>query len=333
MAHEITNANGKYEFAYTGQAPWHGLGQVMAAAATKDDVIKAAGLDWVVLPEPVFLAGGELIKGYKANVRSDTRETLGVVSDNYKVFQNGQGFQFLDTVIGSAGAHYHTAGSIRRGRQVFACAKLPGTIVVTEADQIEKYLLMVLGHDGSCGNHFRFTGVRVVCANTLGAALGGHAQYQYTMRHVGDLDAQVREARVALGIGNRYFEVAGEAYRALSAKQITEGLLDTFLSGFVPVPTVDAASSDEAKAARDRALVIHGQIKTLFESGLGADLPGVKGTAWGAVNAAIEWAERVRPARKDGEARVGSGEAYLFGPVGQELRNRAFTSGLALIGN
>lgn len=105
MAHELTQANGKWSFAYTGQAPWHGLGQVLAAEATKDDMIKAAGLDWVVLPSPIYLDGDKLIEGFRANVRSDTQAVLGVVSNAYKVYQNGDGFQFLDTVVGSAGAH------------------------------------------------------------------------------------------------------------------------------------------------------------------------------------------------------------------------------------
>ena len=333
MAHEITNAHGRYEFAYTGTAPWHGLGNVLPAAATKADMIRAAGLDWVVLPQPLYLEGGKLIPGYIANVRSDTQDVLGVVSEGYKVFQNGAAFEFLDNVVNSAGAHYHTAGSIRRGRKVFACAKLPNVINVTPQDVVEQYILLVNNHDGDGGLHVRFTPVRVVCANTLRAALGGFGKYQYSVWHLGDLNAQVKAAQTALGIGVRYFDVAGNVYRSLAAKQITAGLLDTFLSGFVPVPVVDAASSEDAKAARDQALEIHERVRCLFETGLGTDLPGVAGTAWGAVNAAIEWAERVRPAKKDGAARKGSDEAYLFGPVGQDLRDRAFKSGLALLSN
>jgi len=334
MAHNLTLNNGKYEFAYAGEAPWHALGQQLPGVATKDDILKAAGLEWVVQREKLYInnpGGAYEVPDFVANVRSDTREVLGVVSKDYRLIQNGDALAFVDSLAQSAGAKYHTAGSIRRGRQVFATAKLPASITVLPDDVVDQYLLLVNAHDGSLGFHLRWTTVRVVCNNTLTAALAGGASYQYTVRHVGDLDAQLREAAKALGVANRYFEVAGEAYRALAAKDLTSTEFMHFLTEFLPVSIPASAEFSQAQAEdRDRVVLARSRISELYEGGLGTDLPGVRGTAWGAYNAATEWIDRVRTARQDGTLRSNAAEAAVLG-VGQDLRNRAMASALALV--
>jgi phage/plasmid-like protein (TIGR03299 family) len=332
MAHNLTYANGKYEFAYAGESPWHGLGQRLPNVATKEDIMRAAGLEWTVLGEPLYLAGGAAVPGFVANVRSDTREVLGVVSTDYRIVQNGDAFGFVEKLANTAGAKYHTAGSIRRGRQVFATAKLPQSMTVVPTDVVEQYLLLVNAHDGSLGFHLRWTSIRVVCNNTLTAALHGKGDYQYTVRHVGDLDAQLAEAAKALGMATRYFEIAGQAYRALAAAELTAGTFETFLDGFLPVPlpSVDAPSSEAAVAERDRIILARDRVRVLYESGSGTEIPGVRGTAWGAFNAATEWIDRVRTAKKDGDLRQNASEAAVLG-VGQDLRDRAMASALAVI--
>ena len=67
---------------------WHGLGTIVMEAPTSADALRLAGLDWMVVQEPVYTGCKEIVKGYKANVRSSDRKVLGVVSDRYKVVQN-----------------------------------------------------------------------------------------------------------------------------------------------------------------------------------------------------------------------------------------------------
>lgn len=330
MAHELTQANGRWEFAYAGEAPWHGLGQRLPGTATAQDIIQAAGLDWMILSEPIFLAGEVAIPGHVANVRSDTREVLGVVSDEYHTFQNGEMLAFGDSLVGESCAMYHTAGSLRRGRRVFATAKLPASLVVVPDDVVDQYLLLVTGHDGTQSFTIRFTPVRVVCANTLGIALRNAAAYEYTVTHKGTLAQQLATVRQALGVGVRYFDAAGIRFRALSSTSLTTLGFTQFLNGFLPVMTVDSSSPESAIRARERAIVARDRVTALFEGGLGTDIPGVRGTAWGAFNAGVEWSERVRATRKDGELREGAKEAIVLG-TGQEWRQRAFDAAFALV--
>ena len=67
------------------EKPWHGLGTIVMEAPTSADALRLAGLDWMVVQEPVYTGCKEIVKGYKANVRSSDRKVLGVVSDRYKV--------------------------------------------------------------------------------------------------------------------------------------------------------------------------------------------------------------------------------------------------------
>jgi phage/plasmid-like protein (TIGR03299 family) len=331
MPHEITHTNGVWEFAYAGTAPWHGLGQQLPAAATSQDIARAAGLEWFVIPEPIYLKDGSTIPGWVANQRSDTHEVLGVVSTDYRIVQNGEWLAFTDSLVGEAVAMYHTAGSLRGGRRVFATAKLPTSTMVVPNDAVDHYLLVTTAHDGTMALSLRFTGVRVVCANTLRAAMSGGAAHEYTIRHIGSLAAQMEEARRALGIAHRYFDVAGQAYKAMSATQLSAAGLEQFVTKMLPVMTLDAASSEDAQRQRSRTLQARDHIMALYAGGLGTSIPGVQGTVWGAYNAGIEWIDRVRTARQDGELRKGAAEAAVFGPNAQAYRQRAFDVAMALV--
>src|SRR3954471_17377408 len=99
MAHELATTNGRPAMMYAGEPPWHRLGTRLDGPATAAEAIAAAGLGYEVVPLPVFAAGPDgpvAIPGLRLNVRADTREPLGVVSDRYRVVQNREAFAFLD---------------------------------------------------------------------------------------------------------------------------------------------------------------------------------------------------------------------------------------------
>jgi phage/plasmid-like protein (TIGR03299 family) len=283
-----------------------------------------------VVAEPIHRPNGEVIPGFVNNTRSDTGESLGVVSDGYRLVQVGDCLQFVDTLVNSSGAKYHTGGSIRRGRHIFAAAKLPGSHMVVPDDVIDHYLLMVNAYDGSMGLHLRWTDIRVVCANTETAALGQATNYQYTVHHVGDINAQLKQARQALGMAHKYFEVANKTYKAMAAVEIDQMAIEKFLGGFLPFYTSDRATPEVVDSENKSITKARARIQELVEIGVGTEIPGVKGTVWGLYNAATEWIDHVRTSNKDGSIRVGAAEAAVIG-VGQDYRNKAMKAALALL--
>jgi Domain of unknown function (DUF932) len=124
MSHGITNNDQMFS---VREVPWHGLGVVLDEYPTSiDEALDKAGLGWKVTHGGVLVVKApewtddfgtkhpaELIpaKGFKANLREDTGDVLGIVSDEYEVVENRDAFRFLDALIGSE-MHFETAGSL-----------------------------------------------------------------------------------------------------------------------------------------------------------------------------------------------------------------------------
>ena len=109
---------------YTREKPWHGLGTKVMEAPTSEDALILAGLNWNVVQQPICTNFGEMIPGYKANIRDSDGKVLGVVGERYQVLQNREAFAFTDELLGE-GVKYETAGALKEGRQVWLLARLP----------------------------------------------------------------------------------------------------------------------------------------------------------------------------------------------------------------
>ena len=158
MAHEVET------MMYTREVPWHGLGTRVEEAPNSAEAIRLAGLDWEVVPKPLFLDDGRQIPGYVANTRTSDNSVLGVVSEKYKIVQNKEAFSFTDNIIGGD-VRYETAGSLKNGKSVWLLAHLPKTSIL--GDDVIPYLCFNNSHDGQGAIRVFMTPIRVVCNNTL----------------------------------------------------------------------------------------------------------------------------------------------------------------------
>lgn len=180
--------------------PWHGKGVPVRGLATAAECIRAAGLDWSVAKIPLRLddTGGLPVPRVMATVRTDLplhdpRRILGVVGEEYRPLQNWEAFRFFDEVVGVGAAIYETAGAIDHGRWIWLLARLDGVLRPAPADEVHPYVLLANGHDGRLMVHLAFTPVRVVCQNTLIAALQG-ARRHFVFRHDRGLPRRLHEA-------------------------------------------------------------------------------------------------------------------------------------------
>ena len=158
---------------------------------------------------------------------------LGIVSDEYEVVDNIDAFRFLDALIGSE-LYFETAGSLWGGRRVWVLARLPEYIELG-GDQSATYVYVANSHDGSMAVTAAVTPIRIVCANTLGAALrqaehGPQAQRTFRFRHTGNLQAKFSEARQVLGMTINYqqqFKVLADrlALESISERALEHGVL------------------------------------------------------------------------------------------------------------
>lgn len=203
---------------YVGETPWHGLGIEVKEAPTSDDAIKLAGLDWDVIPKPIYDGLGREIPGYKVNMRSSDNTALGVVTDRYRVVQNSEAFAFTDELLGH-GVRYETAGSLSSGKRVWLLARMENTTIAEE--NIDPYLVFTNSHDGTGAIRVAITPVRVVCQNTLNLALG-NASRHWSCVHKGDIQSKLDEARFTLSSAENYMKALEEEFGELKLKTVTE---------------------------------------------------------------------------------------------------------------
>lgn len=98
-------------------ASWHGLGTKVEKALSSKEVLSLSGFDWNMIQKPMYTVDQELVPGYKANIRDFEYKLLGIVSERYKVVQNGEAFAFTNELLGNNRIRYETAGSPQGGKK------------------------------------------------------------------------------------------------------------------------------------------------------------------------------------------------------------------------
>src|SRR5262245_12202528 len=210
------------------QTPWHGLGQVLQNPPSIEEGLKAAGLDWTVGRERLFTQAGQQCPAF-AIVRQTDQKVLGVVGEKYRPLQNVNAFNWFSPFLDAGQAALDTAGSLAGGSRVWVLAKLNrDPIVVARDDEVQKYLLLSHGHDGSLAVRVGFTPIRVVCNNTLTLA-HGHGGELVRMRHSASLEGNLANLRETIDAVNAKFEATAEQYRRLAGKSINQADLKKYV--------------------------------------------------------------------------------------------------------
>ena len=270
--------------AYYGEMPWHGLGTKVDKLMTADECLVTAGLDWKVTKEKIFadVHGKRVfIPNKYATVRSTDYRPLGVVGASYKPVQNVDALNFMDALTETGEAKYETAGSLQLGRIIWVMAKIPNGV---GPDPVEKFLLCTTSHDGTSPVMVTATPVRVVCNNTLNAALKG-AKNKFRIRHTTNVDDKIAEARKTLADSLVFFKKLEVTFDRMKDTKLTNEQLALAISTVFGAPDEDELSTRQ----ENRLGQIEDKILDLSVSGAGTDLDGVKGTAWGGYNAITEY--------------------------------------------
>ncbi len=269
------------------EKPWHGLGTIVMMAPTSSDALRLAGLDWNVVQEPVYTEGHELVRGYKANIRSSDRKILGVVSDRYKVVQNAEAFSFTDELLGR-GVQYETAGSLQEGKKVWILARLPREYIIA-GERISPYLVFSNTHDGSGAVKVAVTPVRVVCNNTLNLALDT-AKRSFSMIHTGSIQNRIQEAKDTLFMAEEYMGCLETEIEQLRRQKVTDAQVKEYIEMLLPMeqdPT-PVQSRNMIKLRRDME-------QRYYDA---PDLQKVGNNAYRFINAVSDFATHSSPLRR-----------------------------------
>lgn len=211
--------------------PWHGLGKMLEDAPTSADAIVAAGLDWTVHQQEMYLENGTVVPNAYANVRDKDGSVLGIVGSRYQIVQNVEAFDFTDELIGE-GCVYETAGSLRDGKQIWLLARLPEAIQIA-GDDAMPYLCFTNTHDGTGSIRVASVAIRVVCSNTLSAAMRS-AKRTWTARHTGNLESKLSQATQTLQLANKYMAELKKGCEELALKNIDGDKLIKYINMLLP---------------------------------------------------------------------------------------------------
>lgn len=293
MAHLIENNEftGKSEIAYVGKKPWHGLGQQLTENAPIEVWRKEAGLDWEAQITPVMfwpqgLAAPRDMKNKQVIFRNDTYQSLGVVSDRYKIHQPADVLDFFNTLVKSAGFTLEVAGAIKGGKRIWALANVNKESAVLNDDAVKGYLLLSTSFDGSAATIGQFTSIRVVCNNTLSAADTEDAPSRVILTHGTNFDASLMRDRLGIIVGG--FDGMMDKYRSLARLGVSSGYAKGFVSELFPA--IFDPQTEKLKESRGYKRVLE-----LFDgAGIGASQQGVYGTRWGLLNAVTQYIDHER---------------------------------------
>lgn len=340
MAHNLNynEQNGQHSFFSVKEKAWHGLGQIVEDYPTSAEAVRYAGLDYIVEKRPLFTntLPNELtetaqetafpktdVPNFFATVRTDNNAVLGVVGKDYEVVQNADAFRFFDAIVGGeSGIRYETAGALGKGERIFITAKLPDYIKVGKQDLIEQYLFLTTSHDGFGSITAAFTPTRVVCNNTLNAAMRNQSG-GIKIRHTASANDRLKQAHTLMGISHIMADELQELFNHWTKVRITDKQVKKLIQVAL-APNREVINNLELGLTEKLSSTYTNIVDNAYAYAMGdptQQMETTAGTLFGAYNAITGYYQNVRKFR-DGDAKLKSiidGTAKQRGQVAFDL--------------
>jgi phage/plasmid-like protein (TIGR03299 family) len=286
MAHNLEIKNGKASFFSVKEPAWHGLGTIVEKALTAQEVLEIAGLDYEVETQQLQTVYGIEVPNAFATVRTDTQQPLGVVSNIYYPIQNRDAFGFFDGIIDANEAMYETGGVLGQGERAWIMAKVPNHIRVAGYDEIVPYITLINSFNGDSGLLALLNYTRIVCWNTMSAAIGENKQ-KISIRHTRGAMLDLKDAHKIMGLSNKLSGELEQVLQLMSRTKITVKKTKEYLELLIP----NELDIDLEKAAKnaEKGRVIGAEkqrnlILEAVEASPGAEMEHCKGTVYGLYN-------------------------------------------------
>ena len=337
MSDELDMSKGFAAIAYRGEVPWHGMGEIILPGDDDATIARKSGTDWRALVVPSqYEFGGKLMIAPNSfhMVRSDTGASLSVMSKRYNPHQPEDIRAFYrEFVLIDPRFEIETMGALKGGRIFWCLAKFSLGMKVAGDEHI-LYVLFSTSFDGTIATRIVATFTRVVCWNTISAALtqADSEKAYISIRHNVDLsnpavraDASERFAQIISEF--EAYKDLGEALAGVRlAKHQVEGL-------FLSLVIEKAAGNDnvKAEAPTGRARAALERLLQSYEDTLAEGTQG--GTAWAALQGVTRYVDHNRTVRDTaGEGKEAAKFASSFFGSGAALKREAVQR-LAEIGN
>src|SRR5258708_1010967 len=341
MAHNLDESTGKHAIAFGGGRNdiWHRYGQQHEEGGRVGGWRQIGGLDWTAVRCPALAdlsalpavpaqpwngLSGALVKVEHDRyiVRSDNGHVLGHASDRYQPVQPTAVLDWFERYCAvDARFKLDVAGALKEGEIIWATATCQpnGHEITVAGDAHKARLLMTTTFDGTGSTINRATMTRVVCNNTLDAALADRQKSIVRTRHSTKFDpARVGAELATIAKGFTAYAAMGEA---MAAHKMTTGEVGKLFRHVLEIPLDQPAQDTSTRKKNQYADLSHAFTISRSERG---EALGVN-TAWTALNAVTRYADHDRSVRGDGEAaeRRFTSSVVECGGSGQALKARA----------
>lgn len=257
------------------------IGTDVSRETNLDGVLKASGLDYNVITEPIFYnadtAGSSqlVVPNRVLTMREDTRTPIGVVSDTYNVCQNRDAFDFIDAIhddikfvkAGETGSHL-----------IYIIAKLNNVKIL--GDEITPYVIFQNSHTGLGSIKATITPLRIVCQNQFNISF---KRSPNTVRivHSMSMDSKLAQAREMLGDVASYMKEFDEQANELATMHVQD---KDAVAAFYRV-----FKYDPAKMTERQKVTFDDKLMKFLAAYKADDNQNFVGTAWGILNGAADY--------------------------------------------
>jgi phage/plasmid-like protein (TIGR03299 family) len=287
-------------------------GGTAVTANSASDAATQAGLNWTVRTAPLMAESTPLlinsegvtpatyidVPKKQGIIREDNNSVIGIVGTKYKVVQNMEVFNALDTLVDAGDARYAAAGEFNGGSNIWMVLELPRGVSVAN-DPHAAFLLVKTSHDGSSSVIIKPIIERLFCANQVNGLISNNQkrkynEYTYRMTHSTNQELSVADIRNITNLtyqaiddyeltANRLLDIDFSRERAVNFfKQVWQ------LPSTIEDKPYDLLTRGErkqqtiAKEARAKAWAIYNESETQ---------ENIRGTAFGAWHAVVEFAD------------------------------------------
>lgn len=304
MAHQFSSG----VFCYNKPA-WHRLGFVVDGTLSAREAFRVANADFQVAGRPVFNADMQPIPGYQAITRMDTGKTLSVMTETYTPIQNESLIRIAEAL--HEDINMDAVCVLSDGKKVTFTARICGAEGdVVPGDPVQQYLIGCTSHDGSIPFQLLFSPIRVVCQNTLSAALGlannkRHRDASIRIRHTKNADSLIQRLPELVDVRRRQFIGGMDELRHMAATPCSMAQFRQYISNVFAAQLQGTVNDIRGDKSSSRPKVLEDlpawpSVLRKFEGdAIGSDLTASRGTTWGAYQAVTEYISHESGRSKD----------------------------------
>lgn len=286
---------------------WTNIGKTVEECKDVRQVIRAAGLDYTVEPRPVFAKVGNTsmfapIKDRFITTRTSDGHTYDIVSNKYSVVQNTDAFDFVNYMGNDI--RFEKAGETASG-MVFIIARLPSVDIL--GDKFTPHVIFKNGFGGKTKITAAICPLRIICENQFNFAFK-NTQNSITIRHVGNVEHKLEEARNVLKMSADYMGELNEQAEMYAKMGVSERQVEKVINLLFPEKE-NSFAKYQIQTAKDAFIKAYNAEDNLH----------FHGSAWSLVNAYTDYITHKEPMGKTTTKEENNFMTVVFHPA---LMNR-----------